>query len=143
MSEITQIKRYKVKEVWKEYEVTLEVDHSILTIERATMLNDFWSNSKFRLIAEDNDVVRTVIRNFGQIMINMMLAEGGASFVPTMTEVLWGNPGPAWSDDIHDEEGWGGRVEGSFYGWCGICVIAADVECPSFDDVELVEVTNG
>lgn len=143
MSEQLNIRRYKAKEVWKDYEVTLEVDHNTLTVERAAMINGFWSNHKNRLFSENSDVVRAVVRYFGQTMINMMLSEGGCSFIEhSGKRSLFDCPAPIWTKDLHDEEGWGGSIEGSFYGWCGIRVIAADVECPGFDDVELAEVTN-
>lgn len=144
MSEHSNVKRYKVKEVWKDYEVTLEVDHNTLNVERATMINEFWSDHKNRLFSENGDVVRAVVRFFGQTIINMMLSEGGSSFSEhTGKQGFFDNPAPVWTKDLHDEEGWGGSVEGSLYGWCGIRVIAADVECPSFDDTELAEVKNG
>ncbi len=55
------IKRYLVKETWKEYQVTLEVNHDVLTEETASLINGFWSNAEDRLSAENGDVVRTVI----------------------------------------------------------------------------------
>lgn len=137
------IKRYMVKEVWKDYEVTLEVNHSRLTSEVATTLNNFWSDSKSRLSTENGDPVRAAIRLFGQTMINMMLSEGGSSFsIQTSKSHSFDDPGPIWTKDLHDEEGWGGSIEGDPYGWCGIRVIAADVEAPNFYDVELAEVAN-
>ena len=136
------IKRYLVKETWKEYQVTLEVNHDVLTEETASLINGFWSNADDRLSAENGDVVRTVIRLFGQTMIYRMLSEGGASFSITTKNLMTGdNPGPIWTEDLHNEEGWGGNEPGP-YGFCGIRVIAADVDTPSYDDVELVEVSN-
>lgn len=136
------IKRYLVKETWKEYEVTLEVNHDVLTEETAALINGFWSNARDRLSAEDGDVVRTVIRLFGQTMIYRMLSEGGASFsIATKHPMTGDNPGPFWTEDLHNEEGWGGTEPGP-YGFCGIRVIAADVDAPGYDDVELVEVSN-
>ncbi len=136
------IKRYLVKETWKEYQVTLEVNHDVLTEETASLINGFWSNADNRLSAEDGDAVRTVIRLFGQTMIYMMLSEGGASFSITSKSPITGqHPGPLWTQDLHNEEGWGGTEPGP-YGFCGIRVIAADVDAPGYDDVELVEVSN-
>ncbi|ARB26527.1 uncharacterized protein DUF2528 [Pseudomonas tolaasii NCPPB 2192] len=135
------IKRYLVKETWKEYEVTLEVNHDVLTKETASLINGFWSNAGDRLSAENGDIVRTVIRLFGQTMIYRMLSEGGASFSITTKHCMTGdNPGHFWTQDLHNEEGWGGNEPGP-YGFCGIRVIAADVDTPSYDDVELVEVS--
>lgn len=136
------IKRYLVKETWKEYQVTIEVNHDVLTEETASLINGFWSNADDRLSAENGDVVRTVIRLFGQTMIYRMISEGGASFSITTKNLMTGdNPGPIWTEDLHNEEGWGGNEPGP-YGFCGIRVIAADVDTPSYDDVELVEVSN-
>lgn len=135
------IKRYVVKEVWKDYEVTLEVNHSRLTPEAALMINNFWGDSEHRLWAEKGDAVKAVIRLFGQTMIRIMLREGGSSFsIDTDKRDPFGHPGPVWTEDLHNEEGWGGSIKGDPYGWCGIRVVAADVEAPGFDDVELAEV---
>lgn len=140
----SNIKRYIVKEVWKEYEVTLEVNHARLTPEVATMLNNFWSDSKDRLRTESGDPVRAVIRYFGKTMINMMLSEGGSSFcIDKGKSNYFGCPGPIWTKDLHEEEGWGGSIDNDPYGWCGIRVVAAEVEAPGFGDVELAEVANG
>jgi hypothetical protein len=142
MSEQANIKRYKVKETWKDYEVTLEVNHAALTVERATMIIKYWSDDESRLGAENGDVVRTAIRLFGQRMINEVLAEGGAAFgIEYKSCPGDAHPGAIWSKVLQDEEGWGGSIEGDLYGWCGIRLIAADVEAVEFDTVELVEVS--
>ncbi len=136
------IKQYLVKETWKEYQVTLEVNHDVLTEEVASLINGFWSNAADRLSAENGDVVRTVIRLFGQTMIYRMLSEGGAIFsTNTRSCITDENPGRFWTEDLHNEEGWGG-TDPCPYGFCGIRVIAADVDTPSYDDVELAEVSN-
>jgi hypothetical protein len=139
------IKRYTVKEDWKDYSVTLEVDHSILTVERAQMINDFWSNNDERVAEEEGDVVRAVIRFAGSVLINMMLRNGGTEFTEkTRGPIFNDSPGPIWTKDLHDEEGWGGSgpqgEENADYGWCGIRCIGADVSVPSFDDLVLMEV---
>jgi hypothetical protein len=136
------IKRYLVKESWKEYEVTLEVNHDVLTEEIASLINNFWSDADHRLSAENGDIVRTVIRLFGQTMIYRMLSEGGASFsITTKNRMTGEHPGPFWTEYLHNEEGWGGTGPGP-YGVCGIRVIAADVDAPGYDDVQLAEVSN-
>lgn len=142
MSEQTSIKRYKVKETWKDYEVTLEVDHAVLTIERATLIIKFWSDDECRLREENGDVVKTAIRLFGQRMINELLSEGGATFCIEYKSCPGdAHRGEIWSKDLQDEEGWGGSIDGNSFGWCGIRLIAADVEAVEFDTVELVEVS--
>lgn len=135
------IKRYTVSESWKDYTVTLEVDHSILTPERAKELNDFWSGAQEFEDAENGNVVRAVIRLAGSTLINIMLTQGGASFTErTRSPITNDSPGPLWTKDLHDEEGWGGSEPDTPFGWCGIRCVAADVERPGFDDVELKEV---
>lgn len=138
---MTTIKRYTVKDSWKDYSVTLEADHSILTPERAQMINDFWSSNDDRADAEEGDVERAVIRFAGSNLINIMLRQGGANFTEkTRGPIFDDSPGPIWTKDLHDEEGWGGSEEGNPFGWCGIRCVAAEVDTPCFDDVELEEV---
>lgn len=141
MSEQTNIKRFKVKDTWKDYEVTLEVNLDRLTAERATMINGFWTNAKDRVAQENGDVVKAVVRMFWQVMINMMLAEGGTSFSGKPRD-HFDDAGPIWTEDLHNEEGWGGTVKEDGYGWCGIKVIEADVETVGFDDVDLEELAH-
>lgn len=136
--EYSGIIQYIVKETWKDYEVALEVNHEILTKEVATMINQFWSDEHWRLTAENGDVVRAVIRLFGSNMIQHMLSEGGAIFSSTHKSPITGeNPGRYWTADLHNEEGWGGTLDDSPFGVCGIRVIAAEVEALGYDDVEL------
>lgn len=47
-------------DIWREFEVTLEVDHEILTVEHVTMINQFWYDYDSRLSAENDDVVKAV-----------------------------------------------------------------------------------
>lgn len=142
MPEQTNVKRYKVKDTWKDFEVTLEVNLDRLTAERAELINSFWSSANYRLRQENGDVVKAVIRLAGQTLINAMLSQGGSEFCESTKGPLFGdNPGPIWTqDDLHNEEGWGGAITGDAYGWCGIRVIAADVCPPSFEDLALAEV---
>lgn len=135
------IKRYVVKDEWKDFEVTLEVNHNRLTPEIATQINEFWGGWGDRLIAESSgDVVKTTIRLFGLRMIHVMLSQGGASFGPNAKSPLFDeHPGKHWSCDLQNEEGWGG-TGGDPYGWCGIRVVAADVDTPDFEDLVLTEV---
>lgn len=136
------IKRFKVKDSWKDYEVLLEVNLDRLTPDRAALINNFWGGSKFRVIQEKGDVVKAVIRLAGQTLINAMLQQGGTDFYEgTKGALLGDNPGPIWTkDDLHNEEGWGGTVEEDDFGWCGIRVVAAGVEMPSYEDVAVAEV---
>ncbi|WP_104097576.1 DUF2528 family protein [Stutzerimonas kunmingensis] len=144
MQVIPHIKRYTVEESWKDYSVTLEVDHSVLTPERAAEINNFWSDHRSRLNEESGDAVLAVIRLAGSTLIRVMLSEGGADFSEKTKGPIFGdNPGPYWTKDLHDLEGWGGSVPESPFGWCGIRCVAADVEVPGFDEVELKELVHG
>ncbi|HIH4679521.1 TPA: DUF2528 family protein [Pseudomonas aeruginosa] len=138
---MSEIKRYTVKESWKDYSITLEVDHSILTAERAAMINGFWSDHKGRLQQESGDPVRAVIRYAGSTLMRLMLSEGGCSFAQSSSDNPFDQPGPVWSQDLHELEGWGGTDPNTPFGWCGIRCVAADVDAPEFDDVELKEIT--
>lgn len=143
MTTSANIKRFKIKDTWKDFEVTLEVNLDRLTAERAQQINSFWSSDKYRLLQEKGDVVRAVIRLAGQTLINAMLSQGGSEFSESTKWALFGdNPGPIWTeDDLHNEEGWGGTVEEDGFGWCGIRVVAAEVLLPGFEDLALSEVT--
>ncbi len=139
----TNIKRYTVSEQFSDDKVTLEVNHELLTVEMATMINEFWSSSDDRLDEENGDVVRTVIRLFGQVMINTMLTQGGAEFSERTGNPITGeNPGPFWTADVHNEEGWGGTEDGNPFGRCGIRCIAACVETLDFDSLQVEEVAS-
>ncbi|MFB4400925.1 DUF2528 family protein [Pseudomonas inefficax] len=142
MTRSLNIKRFKVKDSWKDYEVLLEVNLDRLTPDRAELINNFWGGSKFRVIQEKGDVVKAVIRLAGQTLINAMLQQGGTDFHEgTKGALLGDNPGPIWTkDDLHNEEGWGGTIDEDNFGWCGIRVVAAAVDMPSYEDVAIAEV---
>ncbi|WP_027670056.1 DUF2528 family protein [Rheinheimera baltica] len=125
---MSNIKTYKVKDDWKDYEVTLEVDHEILTPELAREINQFWCFSDDRIDQENGSHVRVVIRLAGLYFINAMLSHDGVHFGKSNTEA-----GAAWSRDLTQEEGWPEKP--------GIRVIAASVEAPDYDSLELTELT--
>ncbi|CAI8763650.1 DUF2528 family protein [Pseudomonas sp. IT-P44] len=140
MSEQTNIKRFKVSESWKDFEVLLEVNLDVLTSERATMINHYFSDNQTRLIDENDDVVRVAIRLAGSTIIRAMLEQGGAGFTPTFKNVFGDNPGSSWTRDLHSAEGFGGcEADEQPYGWCGMRVIGAQVDVPGYFDVDLVE----
>ncbi|MGG7555060.1 DUF2528 family protein [Pseudomonas sp. ES3] len=131
MSEQTNIKRFKVSESWKDYEVLLEVNLDVLTPDRAAMINNYLSDDQTRLMDEGGDVIRVAIRLAGSTMIRIMLEQGGAGFTPTFKNVFGDNPGASWTHDLHSAEGFGG--------WCGMRVIGAEVDVPGYYEVELTE----
>ncbi|MNZ22924.1 hypothetical protein D3C78_400250 [compost metagenome] len=137
MQTTPNITRYTVKDSWKDYEVTLEVNHSVLTEERATLINTFWTGHEDRVFQLGNDVVKAVIQMFGQNAICAYLNDNGASF----------GDGDNWlinkcSQELRAEEGWGGESEDENdpFGWCGIRIVGADVSMPEYDELELWQV---
>ncbi|HBN8470877.1 TPA: DUF2528 family protein [Pseudomonas aeruginosa] len=110
-----------MKDSWKDWVVTLEADLDILTPERATEINSFWSESESRLADEDGDAVRAVIKSAARSFIYMFLEIGGA-FISGVDQATY------WTRDLHNLEGWGGTTKGSPYGWCGIRLISAEVD---------------
>lgn len=135
------LKRYRVAESWKDYQVTLEVNLDVLTLERAAMINQYFSDDKTRLMEESDDVIRVAIRLAGSTMIRIMLEQGGASFTPAFKNVFGDNPGTSWTHDLHTAEGFGGcEADEQPYGWCGMRIIGADVDVPGFFEVDMTEI---
>lgn len=136
MSEQTNIKRYNVKDTWKGYEVTLEVNLDRLTAERAGLINSYWTGAEDRGDEEDGDLIRSVVHLAGLEVICEMLEDGGANFSSACNDY----PARCATRTLQETEGWGGGIEGNEFGWCGIRVVAADVQLPDFEDLALVEV---
>lgn len=115
---------------YEDYAITLEVDRTVLTVEKATEMNTFWSSSDDRLRAENGDVVRGVVRLFGVTAIRHMLAGGGASFGSSQADTA-----SYWLERVlrEEHEGWYSPGE------LGISIVTADVFVPDFDDVEMEE----
>lgn len=133
-------KRYRVIEQFSGDNVLLEVDLDLLTPARATLINEFWGRGEDRLDTEGGDVVRAVVHLFGMWIMSHMVTQGGAVFDEHTTSPDGDpNPGPLWTADVHDQEGWGGTTSDPF-GFCGIRCIAAEVKPITFDDVEILEV---
>ena len=125
---MSNVKTYRISADWfSDAEVTLQVDHDVLTPELATEINQFWSSDADRLDQEGGDVVRAVIRLFGSIAIRFFMADGGASF---------GSRGDSrhWTDAVIKEqgEGWPDR-DG-----LGILITEASVPAVGYDDVTVV-----
>ena len=126
---MSNIKTYTVKASWfNDAEVTLSVDHDLLTPDLASEINTFWSNWDSRLAAEDENVVRAVIRMFGARAISLAMEQGGWDFSNQSHAI-----GLRTAQDVIDSygEGWPCAEE------LGISVIHAAAESVGFDDVEL------
>jgi hypothetical protein len=91
------IKRYKITEDRYDLEVILQVDHELLTPERATEINSFWTGSDERLDAANDDVVRAVI------------LEAASRFMLGILEDTWGSVSGLQAD-FDKAEGWGGSA---------------------------------
>lgn len=124
---MSNLKTYRVKADWfGDAEVTLRVDHDVLTPALATEINNFWSGAAERLSDEDGNVVRAVIRDFGATAIRYMMDNGGASFAPVMNDWYW------TKEVIRDQgEGW------PEWEALGILIVGAEVSSVGYDDVTL------
>lgn len=123
---MSNLKTYRVKAAWfDDAEVTLRVDHDILTPALATEINNFWSEADARLAEENDDVVRAVIRLFGSRAIAFFMADGGAC--------IGGGGDRYWTGRVIKEqhEGWP-DVDS-----LGILICAVSVESVGYDSVTL------
>lgn len=125
---MSNITTYRVAaDFFSDAEVTLQVDLDVLTPALAAEINNFWSHPKDRLQAEDGDVVRAVVRMFGEAAIRHFMADGGASFGPC-----------PWGDRQMTAEVLKAQVEG----WpdidgLGIGIVGAEVSAVGYHDVTL------
>lgn len=119
---MTNLKKYTLVDSWKDWSITLEVDHDILTKERATEINEFWTSAEERLSDEDGDVVMAVIKMAAKHLVYAFLEMGGGVCFDERAAGHW------TCDNLHYDEGWGGTVKGSAFGWCGIRLENADIE---------------
>ena len=126
---MSTIKTYTVKASWfNDAEVTLQVDHDVLTAELATEINSFWGDADSRLASEDEDAVKAVVRLFGARAIAVLMEQGGADFGNKRPETnKW------WTQKVIDEqgEGWPDAED------LGILIQACSVQSVGFDDVDL------
>lgn len=119
---MANLKRFTLKDDWKDWKIVLEVDLEQLTSERATEINEFWSGDDDRLDDADGNVVHAVIKLAAELLVYALLERGGAV-------VRDGEQSKIWTlDYLHDQEGWGGAEEGDLFGWCGIRLVSADVQ---------------
>lgn len=119
---MANLKRFTLKDDWKDWDITLEVNLDQLTTERATLINEFWSGHDDRLDEADGDVVRAVIKLAAERLVYAFLERGGAHIRDGEQSKIW------TQQDLHDQEGWGGTEDGEPFGWCGIRLVTADVQ---------------
>lgn len=118
---MANLKQFTLSDSWKDWQLTLEVDLDILTEERATMINEFWSGDDRRLDDADGEVIRAVIKLAAERLVFALLRIGGGIVFGEEQASIW------TKQDLHDDEGWGGSEEGNPFGWCGIRLVTADV----------------
>lgn len=107
--------------------VILRVDHSVLTKELATEINQFWSGADGRLSDEGGNVVHAVVRLFGACAIHYFMSNGGASAKP-QEEI-----GRYWTGEVIKAQGEGWPSLDAL----GILITAAEVNVVGFEDVTL------
>ncbi|MBS0501143.1 MAG: DUF2528 family protein [Proteobacteria bacterium] len=123
---MSNIKTYKnVAASFDDAEVTLQVDHDVLTPDLATLISSFWSGAEDRLAQEGGDVVRAVVRLFGSCAISFFMSDGGAQ--------LGGGDSRYWTARV---------IKAQHEGWpdvdlLGILISAVFVSSVSYDDVSL------
>lgn len=61
------LKTYKVQHDMNDGEMTVEIDHDVMTDANLHEINSFWLDAEFRLIREDGNVLHAVLK--------MLLAE--------------------------------------------------------------------
>ena len=119
---------YRVSAYWfNEAEVTLRVDHSVLTKELATEINQFWSGAYGRLSDEGGNVVHAVVRLFGACAIHYFMSNGGVSAKPQEEIARY------WTGDVIKAQGEGWPSLDAL----GILITAAEVNVVGFEDVTL------
>ncbi len=126
---MSNIKTYTAKATWyNDSEITLQVNHDILTPELATLINDFWSENDERLRAADGDVVQAVIRLFAVCAISCLMGQGGACFGSNKLDSgMW------WTQKVLDDQGEGWPDAENL----GILITSCAIESVGFDDIEL------
>lgn len=87
-------RRYKIEhDHIFDLSVTLEVDHSKLTPELATLINSFWTGADERLADADGDAVLAVVKNAAGQFMAMVLEPHGYNE-------------PGMQREFDDQEGW-------------------------------------
>ena len=115
---MAQIKKYELED--DSYnEVHLEVDHSVLTKEIATEINEFWSDADSRL-SDCDDVIKDVLKLVFCTIVGLMRHKGWDCINSRNAE--------SFTKDFQSEEGWG---------QCGIKVTYVDIPQLDFADISI------
>jgi hypothetical protein len=100
------------------FEMTVEIDHAVMTDEKLHEINDFWGDAHYRFINADRDITKAVLK---------LLA--AHAFRLTLTSF---NAIDAFNDNR--QEGWP-AMDGSE----GITIVRIDDVCFDADDIEVLE----
>lgn len=117
---MANLKRFTLKDTWRDWEVVIEADIDILTDELAKEINEFWSGHKERE-SEAPDLVHAVVKMAAERWIGLLLAAG-------VDRVSTNEQARLWTKDLHEMEGWGGWHEDEPYGLSGVRLVSADVD---------------
>jgi hypothetical protein len=71
---MANIKRYEIDYDWKA-NVTVEIDHDIVTEEALHELNNFWSNAEYRVMQHDS-VLNAVLKMLAREIIQIQFTAG-------------------------------------------------------------------
>lgn len=69
-------KRYKIEHTETYFDMTVEIDHSQLSDGTLRGINDFWSDSEYRLDTEDGDLLRAVLKLLCQFVMSLQVEYG-------------------------------------------------------------------
>ena len=117
---MANLKRFTLKDTWRDWEVVIEADLDILTDELAEEINEFWSGHEERA-SEAPDLVHAVVKMAAERWIGLLL-EAGVNRASTNEQAR------LWTKDLHEMEGWGGWHEDKPYGLSGLRLVSADVD---------------
>jgi len=69
-------KRYLLEHDGTYFDMTIEIDHDLVTDKELTEINEFWTRSEERLDAAGGDVLKAVLRMLCQCVIHLQFEYG-------------------------------------------------------------------
>lgn len=119
------IKRYEIDWDWKA-NVTVEIDHDIMTEEALHEINNFWGDAEWRVESNDG-VLNAVLKMLAREVIRIQYVEGWTTDY-LIKQFDW--------DSGNGQEGWP-PMDGSQ----GIRIIGSDDLSVDLDDMSIKELT--
>lgn len=80
------IKQYTI--TWNDWDVVFAVDHSVMTDENLHEINNFWSDSKYRLNKENGDITLAVLKLLAGVCFGLQV-RGDLNTWGVMCEFNW------------------------------------------------------